>query len=193
MYAEDDDVKHTDTTAATQEMQQEQATAGEPPTGTTPPERPNNATDPVTELQQKYDELNDKYLRLYSEFDNYRKRTAKEKLEMARNAGSQIFKELLPVMDDFDRAVAANETDPDIESIREGFKLIHHKLERILERHGVKAMKVMEEPFDTNWHEAITNIPAPTAELKGRVLDVAEKGYTYHDSILRYAKVIVGQ
>jgi molecular chaperone GrpE len=151
------------------------------------------AKDPLTELQEKCDMLNDKYLRLYSEFENYRRRTAKEKLDTVRHAGSQIFKELLPVLDDFDRAVAANENDNDIESIKEGFKLIHHKLQHILETNGVKAMDVMEKPFDTSYHEAITNIPAPSNDLKGKVIDVAEKGYFHNDVVLRYAKVIVAQ
>ena len=149
--------------------------------------------DTLTELQEKCDILNDKYLRLYSEFENYRRRTAKEKLETIRNSGTQIFRELLPVVDDFDRAVQANENDNDIDSIKEGFKLIHHKLQHIFEKNGVKAMDAMEKPFDTSYHEAITNIPAPSDELKGKVIDIAEKGYFYHDTVLRYAKVIVAQ
>ncbi len=147
----------------------------------------------LTELQEKCDMLNDKYLRLYSEFENYRRRTAKERLETIRNSGAEIFRELLPVVDDFDRAIQANTNDNNIESIKEGFKLIHHKLQHIFERNGVKAMDAMEKPFDTSYHEAITNIPAPSDELKGKVIDIAEKGYFYHDTVLRYAKVIVAQ
>ncbi len=151
------------------------------------------AKDPLTELQEKCDMLNDKYLRLYSDFENYRRRTAKEKLDTVRHSGSQIFKELLPVLDDFERAITANENDNDIESIKEGFKLIQNKLQHILETNGVKAMDVMEKPFDSTYHEAITNIPAPSNDLKGKVIDVAEKGYFHHDAVLRYAKVIVAQ
>ncbi len=149
--------------------------------------------DALTELQEKYDTLNDKYLRLYSEFENFRRRTAKEKIESSRNAGSDILIDFLPVVDDFDRAISANEHNNDIENIKEGFKLIHHKLLRVLETRGVKAMNSFETPFDTNYHEAITNIPAPKESLKGKVVDVAEKGYFFHDTVLRYAKVVVGQ
>lgn len=149
--------------------------------------------DPLTELQEKYDTVNDKYLRLYSEFENYRRRTSREKLELMKNAGADILKEFLPVVDDFDRAIAGNENDEDIENIKEGFKLIHHKLMRTLEGRGVKPMNSLEQPFDTEYHEAITNIPAPDESLKGKVVDVAEKGYYYHDTVLRFAKVVVGQ
>lgn len=149
--------------------------------------------DPLTELQEKCDMLNDKYLRLYSEFENYRRRTAKEKLDMMKNASGDLLKEFLPVVDDFDRAMVSNETDDDIDNVKEGFKLIHSKLMRIMESKGVKPMDAMEKPFDTEYHEAITNIPAPDESLKGKVVDVAEKGYFYHDGVLRYAKVVVGQ
>lgn len=151
------------------------------------------AQDPLTELQEKCDMLNDKYLRLYSEFENYRRRTAKEKLDMMKNASGDLLKEFLPVVDDFDRAMASNETDENIDNVKEGFKLIHNKLMRIMESKGVKPMDAMEKPFDTEYHEAITNIPAPDESLKGKVVDVAEKGYFYHDGVLRYAKVVVGQ
>jgi len=149
--------------------------------------------DPLTELQEKCDMLNDKYLRLYSEFENFRRRTAKEKLDMMKNASGDLLKEFLPVVDDFDRAMASNENDNDIDNVKEGFKLIHNKLMRIMESKGVKPMDAMEKPFDTEYHEAITNIPAPDESLKGKVVDVAEKGYFYHDGVLRYAKVVVGQ
>lgn len=151
------------------------------------------AQDPLTELQEKCDMLNDKYLRLYSEFENYRRRTAKEKLDMMKNASGDLLKEFLPVVDDFDRAMASNETDDNIDNVKEGFKIIRNKLMRIMESKGVKPMDAMEKPFDTEYHEAITNIPAPEESLKGKVVDVAEKGYFYHDSVLRYAKVVVGQ
>ena len=150
-------------------------------------------TDPLTELQEKYDTLNDKYLRLYSEFENFRRRTAKEKLEVMKTAGGNVVKDLLPVLDDFERAIAANENNEDIKNIKEGFELIHHKLKHNLEQQGLKAMDSQGKEFDTEYHEAVTNIPAPSEDLKGKVVDVAEKGYFYHDAVLRYAKVIVGQ
>lgn len=154
----------------------------------------NNSTpDALAELQKDHDVLNDKFLRLYSEFENYRRRTAKEKLDALRNGGSDVVKELLPVLDDFDRAVASNESIDDIDTLKEGFSLIQSKLKRILEAKGLKEMDSMEKPFDTEFHDAITNIPAPTEDLKGKVVDVAEKGYFYNDMILRHAKVIVGK
>ena len=153
----------------------------------------NDSSDALAELQQNYDTLNDKFLRLYSEFENYRRRTAKEKLDAMRNGGSEIVKELLPVLDDFDRAVASNENIDDTETLKQGFTLIHSKLKRILDTNGLKEMESMEKPFDTEFHDAITNIPAPTEDLKGKVVDVAEKGYFYNDMILRHAKVIVGK
>lgn len=151
------------------------------------------AKDPLTELQEKYDSLNDKYLRLYSEFENFRRRTAKEKLEVMKTAGGNVVKDLLPTLDDFDRAIAANEENDDIDNVKEGFKLIHNKLKHNLEQQGLKPMDSQGDEFDTEYHEAITNIPAPSEDLKGKVVDVAEKGYFFHDTVLRYAKVIVGQ
>jgi molecular chaperone GrpE len=150
-------------------------------------------TDALTELQKKYDTLNDKYLRLYSEFENFRRRTAKEKLDGMRNAGADIVKDLLPVVDDFDRAIVSNEQINDVDSLKEGFKLIHHKLLHLLEQQGLKPMDSIGKEFDTEYHEAITNIPAPEESMKGKVVDVAEKGYFFKDKVLRYAKVIVGQ
>jgi molecular chaperone GrpE len=147
----------------------------------------------LTELQEKYDTLNDKYLRQYSDFENFRRRTSKEKIEAFRNAGSGILKEFLPVVDDFDRAIASNAHDDNLENVKEGFQLIQHKFMKILENHGVTPMNAIEKPFDTNYHEAITNVPAPNEAMKGKVMDVAEKGYFYHDQVLRYAKVVVGQ
>ena len=139
------------------------------------------------------DEWKDKYLRLYAEFDNYKKRTLREKKEWFREAKSDVISELLPVLDDFDRAKVANEDNNDVDALKEGFNLIHHKLFHALENKGLKAMNSMHQAFDTDMHEAITNIPAPSEDLKGKVVDVVEKGYTMNDHIVRYAKVVVGQ
>ncbi|MEM9052885.1 MAG: nucleotide exchange factor GrpE [Bacteroidota bacterium] len=147
----------------------------------------------MTELQQKHDTINDKYLRLYSEFENFRRRTAKEKLDLMKNAGSDTVGEILPVVDDFERAIASNENNEDVEALKEGFKLIHNKLLNLLKNQGLKPMDSINQPFDTEYHEAITNIPAPSDDMKGKVIDVAEKGYFFNDKILRYAKVVVGQ
>ncbi|HKL02264.1 MAG TPA: nucleotide exchange factor GrpE [Cryomorphaceae bacterium] len=149
--------------------------------------------DPLTKLQAEYDNLNNKYLRLYSEFENFRRRTAKERLENITKAGADVIEEILPIVDDFDRAIKSNENSEDPEALKEGFTLIHNKLLRILEAQGLKPMDSMGKPFDTEYHEAITNTPAPEEDLKGKVVDVAEKGYFFRDKVLRYAKVIVGQ
>lgn len=153
----------------------------------------NSNTAAMTDLQEKYDSLNDKFLRLYSEYENYRRRTAREILEAKLTGGSDIAKALLPVLDDFDRAIELNKNTVDTETLKEGFLLIHSKLKRTLEGKGLKEMESMETPFDTDFHDAITHIPAPSDELKGKVVDVAEKGYFFNDKILRHAKVVVGK
>jgi molecular chaperone GrpE len=141
----------------------------------------------------KYAELNDKFLRLYSEFDNYRKRTNKEKLELISTASSGVIKDLVAVLDDFERAITNNETVEDTTSLKEGFHLIYNKLKSTLETKGLKPMVSKGEVFDSELHEAIANIPAPSEDLKGKIVDDVEKGYYIHDKVIRYAKVVVGQ
>ena len=136
--------------------------------------------------------LNDKYLRLYSEFDNYRKRTNKEKLDLIATASAGVLKDLLSVMDDFERAIANNETVEDVQSIKDGFKLIQHKFKTTLEAKGLKQMEAKNQPFDADLHEAIANIPAPSEDLIGKVIDDVEKGYYLNDKVIRFAKVVVG-
>jgi molecular chaperone GrpE len=143
--------------------------------------------------EEKYAELNDKFLRLYSEFDNYRKRTNKEKLELISTASSGVIKDLVAVLDDFERAIANNETVEDTTSLKEGFQLIYNKLKSTLETKGLKPMVSKGEVFDSELHEAIANIPAPSEDLKGKIVDDVEKGYYIHDKVIRYAKVVVGQ
>jgi molecular chaperone GrpE len=143
--------------------------------------------------EEKYAELNDKFLRLYSEFDNYRKRTNKEKLELISTASSGVIKDLVTVLDDFERAITNNETVEDTSALKEGFNLIHNKLKGILETKGLKPMISEGEVFDSELHEAIANIPAPSDDLKGKIVDDVEKGYYIHDKVIRYAKVVVGQ
>lgn len=145
-------------------------------------------------LEENLAELNDKYLRLFSEFDNYRKRTTKERLELIDTASTDVIREMLPVLDDFDRAFKANEAkSEDEQSNLEGFKLIYNKLKGILNRLGLEPMKSIGETFDTDFHEALTNIPAPSEDLKGKVVDEIEKGYTLKGKVIRFAKVVVGQ
>ena len=144
------------------------------------------------EYQLKVNELNDKYLRLYSEFDNFRKRTFKEKIESIRTASEEIIKELLPVLDDFDRAIASMASTDNIEAIKEGEQLIHAKMKAIFSSKGLKEIKSIGEDFNTDFHEAITSIPAPSEELKNKVVDEIQKGYTLHDKVIRFSKVIIG-
>jgi len=139
-------------------------------------------------------DLKDKWLRLNAEFDNFRKRTAKERLELMQFAGENALKNLLPVLDDMERAIANNETTGDTAVVKEGFHLIRSKFVSILGSLGVKPLPdVTGQPFDTDRHEAITKAPAPSPDLKGRVIDVIENGYTLHDKVIRYAKVVVGE
>ncbi|MFY0644795.1 MAG: nucleotide exchange factor GrpE [Bacteroidia bacterium] len=143
--------------------------------------------------EDKINELNDKYLRLYSEFDNFRRRTAKERLDLLRNASEELMQELLPIMDDFDRAAKAMADSDDISSIKQGVELVHHKFKSTLENKGLKKFRVVGKAFDPDFHEAVTKIPAPKKKLKGKVVDVIEEGYMINDKVLRYAKVVVGE
>ncbi|MES2628932.1 MAG: nucleotide exchange factor GrpE [Bacteroidota bacterium] len=144
-------------------------------------------------LAAKFNEVNDKYLRLYSDFENFRKQKIKERSELLQTAGADVMKSVLSILDDFDRAIAINEKTEDVTALKEGFKLIHSKLKSTLERQGLKEIEASGKDFDTDLHEALTNIPAPSDALKGKVVDVAEKGYFLNDKVIRFAKVIVGQ
>lgn len=144
-------------------------------------------------VEKEYQDLKDKYLRLVAEFDNYRKRTLKEKVDLMATASKDVIKALLPVLDDFDRAKKSAETESSSEVFSEGVQLVYHKLYKILEGQGVKPMESNGQPFDPDQHEAITEIPAPTPDLKGKVVDTVEKGYFLKDTIIRYAKVVVGK
>lgn len=135
---------------------------------------------------------NDKYIRLYAEFDNYKRRVAKERIDLMQTAGKEIIANLLPVIDDFDRAIKAFETAAEIEPVKEGVVLVGQKLKNILSQQGLREMESVGKPFDAELQEAITNVPAPSDDLKGKVIDEIEKGYFLHDKVLRYAKVVVG-
>jgi len=145
-------------------------------------------------LQKEVAELKDKQLRLFAEFENFKKRTAKERIDLFRNAGLEFFESMLPVLDDFDRAAKHREETEDSEDLKKGIDLIQSKLIGILEQKGLKAMESsIGKGFDTDFHEAITQIPAPSEEMKGKVIDETEKGYLLNDKVIRYAKVVVGQ
>jgi molecular chaperone GrpE len=152
---------------------------------------PNDA--PETKKEEEIADLKDKYLRLYSDFENFRKRTAKERLDLITTASEEVLKELIPVVDDFERAFKANETQEDAAKVREGNQLIFHKMLKTLENRGLKPMEnLIGNSFDPDTQEAITSIPAPTEELKGKVVDVIEKGYTLGEKVVRFAKVVTG-
>ncbi|MDB5281975.1 MAG: nucleotide exchange factor GrpE [Bacteroidota bacterium] len=154
-------------------------------------------TDPkdieIVELKKEMDQLRDKYVRLYADFDNFKKRTAKEKQDLIQTAGKDIMKDLLPVVDDFDRAVKALENSTDVNAAKDGMKLIHNKFVTNLSAKGLKAMESIGQDFNPDLHEAITEIPAPTPEQAGKVIDELEKGYYLNGKLIRFAKVIVGK
>ena len=152
-----------------------------------------NGTAPAEEqLSAELAEANNKYLRLYAEFDNYKRRVAKERMELIQTAGKDIMASLLPLIDDFERALKAMETATEINAIKEGIGLVSQKFNNTLAQQGLKPMETIGKPFDAEFQEAITSIPAPTDEQKGMVIDEVEKGYYLHDKVLRYAKVVVG-
>jgi molecular chaperone GrpE len=135
----------------------------------------------------------DKYMRLFAEFDNFRKRSIRERHELLNSASGDVIKDLLTVVDDFDRAIRANEGLEDIDIVKEGFSLIHHKMMKRLEAKGLKPIDAQGKPFDTDFHESITQVPAPSEDLKGKVIDEVEKGYLLNEKVLRFSKVVIGQ
>lgn len=143
-------------------------------------------------LKEELSLANDKYLRLYAEFDNFRRRTIKEREDARKMEGKDLITALLPVLDDFERALKATENATDVAPVREGVMLIQNKLKNTLTQKGLQPMESIGQPFDADLHEAITNIPAPTDALKGKVIDEMEKGYYLNDKVIRFAKVIVG-
>ena len=147
----------------------------------------------IEQLKTEKAELNDRFLRLFSEFDNYKKRVSKEKLDLIATASEKVLVSLLPVVDDFERAIAANEKADNIDSIEEGFNLIYNKLLQMMKRFDVEEIQAKGEEFNTDFHEAVTHFPAQKEEDKGKVIDVTEKGYKLKDKVIRYAKVVVGQ
>lgn len=147
----------------------------------------------VEDLGNKLMEINDKYIRLSAEFDNYRKRTLKEKMELMKSAGEGILNKILPVMDNFERAMKSMETTNDAVAVKEGIDIIYTSFKDFLNQNGVKEIECINMEFDTDVHEAVTKIPAPTEELKGKVVDCIQKGYVLNDKVIRFAKVVVGE
>lgn len=146
----------------------------------------------IAELESKVEEQKDKFLRLYAEFENYRRRTSKEKLALSQTASSNLITKLLPAMDDYERAQKAYSEQEDLQAFKEGIELIADKFWKILAQEGLEVIESTSKEFDTDEHEAITKIPAPSEELKGKVVDTTEKGYKLNGKVIRYAKVVVG-
>ena len=147
----------------------------------------------IADLEAQVEKEKKEYLFLMAEFDNFRKRTLKEKSEIIKNAGENVLKGLLPIMDDFERGIKAAENSPEADSVKEGVKLIYNKLQKYLNQNGVKEIDPSDDTFDTEKHEAISVVPVPDEDKKGKILDTVEKGYTINDKVLRHAKVVVGQ
>ena len=177
--------------AVKQEKAQEQPEEQEAAEETEAEEKEEPKKEPTTE--EKLAELQDRYLRLSAEYDNFRKRTLKEKIDLQKSANENLLDALLPVADDFDRAMQSVDEAKDIEAVKEGMKLISGKFMAFLNQQGVKEIEASNKEFDTDLHEAITKIPAPSKKLKGKVVDVIQKGYFLNDKVLRFSKVVIGE
>ena len=169
------------------EQQGREAIQEEP--GSESPEHP----DAYAQLLREHEELRDKYMRIYADFDNFRKRALKEKADLIRTAAQDTLSALLPVLDDFDRAKANSEKEGSSEVMTEGIQLVYNKLFSTLRNMGLEAMDTHNQPFDPEFHEAITEVPVLDEALKGKIVDTVEKGYKLSDKIIRYAKVVVGK
>jgi len=145
------------------------------------------------ELESKLKEQHDKYLRLSAEFDNYRKRTLKERIELTQYISTELITRLLPVIDDFERAIDTMKAAQDIDAVRQGIELIYNKFKDYLNQQGVKEIDALNQEFNTDFHDAVTKFPVQENELKGKVIEVVHKGYTLNDKVIRYSKVVVGE
>lgn len=147
----------------------------------------------ITDLEQQLEKEKKEYLFLMAEFDNFRKRTMKEKIEIMKNGAEKAMSDILPVIDDFERALQAMTEQSDVNALKEGVELIYNKFIKYLDANGVKAIESNKAEFDTELHEAVANFPTPDEEMKGKVIDTVQKGYKINDKVLRHAKVVVGQ
>lgn len=189
------EIDNTDSTTATESDNGENKDAEtQPDTGDTGGNADESkAKDPLAEAKEEIEQLKDKYLRSVAEFDNYRKRTLKEKAELILNGSEKAVQAILPVIDDMERAIANAEKTEDVEVLREGMKLIYNKTNKIMESLGVKKIDTENADFDTNFHEAVAMVPGMGDDKKGKVLDCVQTGYTLNDKVIRHAKVAVGQ
>jgi molecular chaperone GrpE len=187
-----EDINEVNTENTTPEEQAENPLADELNVSAEVEETPVNEVSAEAKLKEDLALANDKYLRLYAEFDNYKRRTIKERGELLQTAGKEVIVSMLTILDDFERAAKAMETSTDVNAVKEGVALVQSKLKNILGQKGLKEMETKGTTFDADIHEAITSIPAPTDDLKGKVIDELEKGYYLNDKVVRFAKVIVG-
>lgn len=178
--------EETQTEAQNAEVESQNAEEEQPAKEETP-------EDKIAALQAELEKSQKEYLFLMAEFDNYRKRTVKEKAELIKNGGEKAMLGLLPVIDDFERAIDAIDKSPDVESLKEGVDLIYNKFMKYLESQQVKPMESTGTDFDADIYEAVTTFPAPDESMKGKVIDTVQKGYTINEKVLRHAKVVVGQ
>ena len=177
-----------------EDRSEEKAASEEQPKGQeTPKHEEKEEESELQKIQQELAEQKDKFLRLSAEFDNYRKRTMKEKAELILNGGEKSITSILPVVDDLERALKNMETATDVEAVKEGVQLIYNKFMNVLGQNGVKVIETQEQPLNTDYHEAIAVIPAPEEEKKGKILDCVQTGYTLNDKVIRHAKVVVGE
>ena len=193
----DENLSDTDTNAAETDSKDGQQTENVADSAAEKASEAEKAADQPAEKEEdwhgKYDELNDKYLRLMAEFDNYRKRTLKEKMDLTKYAEEDVLKGILKVVDDMERAINNLDTAPDANAVKEGVELIYKKFKSFLETRGLKEVEAMHQDLDTDKHEAVAKFTAPSEDLKGKIIDVVEKGYYLHDKIIRYAKVVIGE
>lgn len=189
----DEKLKVEETEILDQETTETEEVAGEEPDMEVQTEDLPSCETDIEQLEAAIVDLKDKHLRLYSDFDNYRKRTNKERIDLFKTASSEMIIEMLNILDDFDRANKSFETTTDIEAVKQGFEIIHTKLQALLAKKGLETMDSLGKDFNTDFHEALTEIPAPTKELKSKVVDVIEKGYLLNGKVIRFAKVVVGK
>lgn len=180
-------------TLKTQAAQEEERTAEENLQEEAPQNEEERLAQELEKAQATIEEQKDKYLRLSAEFDNYRKRTMKEKAELILNGGEKSISSILPIVDDFERALKNMETATEVTAVREGVELIYQKFMSVLGQNGVKVIETKEKPLDTDFHEAIAVVPAPDKEQKGKILDCVQTGYMLNDKVIRHAKVVVGE
>ena len=189
----EDSIKETDTTTADNEASEQNQSSEDTKVADNDTNSPKTEASELDRLTQELSEMKDKYLRIFAEFDNYRKRTIKEKQDIIKLASRDVLNAVLPAVDDFDRAIRVASENENEAAIPEGIILIYHKLFKSLEQQGIKEMETNGQDFDPEMHEALTKVPAPNDELKGKIIDTIEKGYSLNDKIIRYAKVVVGE